>query len=87
MVYGRQPSPQIVAAGGSMSPTLLELAVAIILIVVAWQIGIAIAPSVMHWLRSLKRDVDEVADEAFVDLEQNPVQKQNKKEHTNGTRH
>jgi hypothetical protein len=70
-----------------MSPTVLELAVAIVLVVVAWQIGIAIAPGVMHWLRSLKRDVDEVSKEAFVDLEQNPAQQQNKKEHTNGTRH
>jgi hypothetical protein len=69
-----------------MSPTLLELAVAIVLIVVAWQIGIAIAPSVMHWLRSLKRDVDEAAEETFVDLDQDTVQQQTKKEHTNGTR-
>ena len=69
-----------------MSPTLLELAVAIILIVVAWQIGIAIAPGVMHWLRSLKRDVDEVSKDAFVDLE-DTMQQQSKKEHTNGTRH
>jgi hypothetical protein len=69
-----------------MSPTLLELAVAIVLIVVAWQLGIAIAPSVMHWLRSLKRDVDEVAEETFVDLE-DATQQQTKKEHTNGTRH
>jgi hypothetical protein len=70
-----------------MSPTLLELAVAIVLIVVAWQIGIAIAPGVMRWLRSLKRDVDEVSEEAFVDLEQNTAQQQTKKEQTNGTRH
>ena len=69
-----------------MSPTLLELTVAIVLLVLAWQIGLAIAPSVMHWLRSLKRNVDEVAEEAFVDLE-DTVQPQNKKEHTNGTRH
>ncbi len=40
----------------------------------------------MHWLRSLKRDVDEVTEETFVDLE-DTVQQQNKKEHTNGTRH
>ena len=70
-----------------MSPTLLELAVAIVLLVVAWQLGIAIAPSVMHWLRSLKRDVDEITEETFVDLDQDTAQQQNKKEHTNGTRH
>ena len=40
-----------------MSPTLLELAVMIILIVVAWQIGLAIAPSILRAIRALKRDV------------------------------
>jgi hypothetical protein len=70
-----------------MSPTLLEFTVMIILIVVAWQIGLAIAPSVLRWLRMLKRDVDEVAEEGFADLDQDPPLQQNKKEHTNGTRH
>jgi hypothetical protein len=70
-----------------MSPTLLEFAVMIILIVVAWQIGLAIAPSVMNWIRSLKRDVDEVAEETITDLDRDSSHQQNKKEHTNGTRH
>ena len=70
-----------------MSPTLLEFAVMIVLIVVAWQIGLAIAPSVMRWLRTLKRDVDEVAEEGFADLDQDPPPQQNSKEHSNGTRH
>ena len=70
-----------------MSPTLLEFAVMIVLIVVAWQIGLAIAPSVMRWLRSLKRDVDEVTEEGLADLDRDPPQQQNTKEHTNGTRH
>jgi hypothetical protein len=69
-----------------MSPTLLELAVMIILIVVAWQIGLAIAPSVMRWLRTLKRDVDEVTEESLADLDRDTLH-QHKKEHTNGTRH
>ena len=68
-----------------MSPTLLELAVGIILIVVAWQIGIAIAPAILRWLRSLKRDVDAVAQEASSDLDQNTQKHQHKEEHTNGT--
>jgi hypothetical protein len=68
-----------------MSPTLLEFTVMIILIVVAWQIGLAIAPSVMHWLHGLKRDVDEVAEESLLDHD--PSQQHNSKEHTNGTRH
>ena len=69
-----------------MSPTLLEFAVAIILIVVAWQIGVAIAPMILRWLRSLKRDVDEAAEEAFSDLDQDTLNHQHKEEHTNGTR-
>ena len=70
-----------------MSPTLLEFAVMIVLIIVAWQIGLAIAPSIMRWLRRLKRDVDEVTEEGLVDLDRDPPQQQNTKEHTNGTRH
>ncbi len=70
-----------------MSPTLLEFAVMIVLIVVAWQIGLAIAPSVMHWLRTLKRDVDEVTEEGFADLDRDSPQQPKTKEHTNGTRH
>jgi hypothetical protein len=57
------------------------------LIVVAWQIGLAIAPNVLRWLRTLKRDVDEVTEEGFADLDQDPSSQKNKKEHTNGTRH
>ena len=68
-----------------MSPTLLELAVAIILIVVAWQIGLAIAPNILRVLRTLKRDVDEATDEAFVDLDATDNQ-QHKEKHSNGTR-
>ena len=70
-----------------MSPTLLELAVALVLLVVAWQIGIAIAPSVLHWLGSLKRDVEDASEQAFTEPDTTIVQPQNKKEHTNGTRH
>ena len=41
-----------------MSPTLLEFAVIIILLVVAWQLGLALAPSIMRWIRALKDDID-----------------------------
>jgi hypothetical protein len=57
------------------------------LIIVAWQIGLAIAPSVMRWIRTLKQDVDEVTEEGLTDLDPDPLHQQNKKEHTNGTRH
>ena len=57
------------------------------MIVVAWQIGLAIAPNVLRWLRTLKRDVDEVTEQGFADPDQDSPSQQNKKEHTNGTRH
>ena len=68
-----------------MSPTLLEFAVAIILIIVAWRIGIIVAPMVIHWLRSLGDDVDEAAAAALADRDQNLLNQQHKEEHTNGT--
>ena len=68
-----------------MSPTLLELAVAVILVIVAWQIGLAVAPSILRVLRSLKHDVDEATDEAFGDLD-TTYNQHNKEEHSNGTR-
>ena len=70
-----------------MSATLLEVAVMIILIIVAWQLGLAIPASVMRWFRRLKQDVDEVSEEGFTDLDSDLVHQQHTKEHTNGTRH
>jgi hypothetical protein len=70
-----------------MSPTLLEGAVIIILIIVAWQIGLAIAPSVLRWVRALKQDVDEATEEVFKDPDINQPDSHDQKEHTNGTRH
>jgi hypothetical protein len=68
-----------------MSPTLLEFAVAIILLVVAWQIGVIVAPGVLRWLRELKNDVDGAAAAGFD--EQNTSHEEYNKEHRNGTRH
>jgi hypothetical protein len=67
-----------------MSPTLLEFAVAIVLIVVAWQIGVIVAPAVIRWLRTLKDGVDEAA--AAASEEGDTTLNQHKEEHTNGTR-
>lgn len=47
-----------------MSPTLLELALAIVIVVIAWQIGVAIAPTVLRQLRAARREIDEAADAA-----------------------
>jgi hypothetical protein len=69
-----------------MSPTLLEFTVLLVLIVVAWQLGLAIAPSIMRWLRGLKQDVDEASEEGLADRDHDPAH-QHTKEHTNGTRH
>ena len=66
-----------------MSPTLLEFAVGIILVIVAWRIGIIVAPMVIHWLRSLGDEVDEAA--ALADRDQHRLNQQHKEEHTNGT--
>ena len=67
-----------------MSPTLLEFIVAIILVVVLWQIGIIIAPGVLGWLGRLGRGVDEAAERAAqASDDQHPHQQT--KEHHNGT--
>lgn len=68
-----------------MSPTLLELLVAIVLLVAAWQIGVAIAPWILRWLGSLKTDIDEAADEALEQQDHITTTTQHK-EHNNGTR-
>ncbi len=67
-----------------MSPTLLEFIVAIILVVVLWQIGIIIAPSVLGWLGRLGRSVDEAAERA-TQPDDDPHPQQQTKEHHNGT--
>lgn len=69
-----------------MSPTLLEFAVAIIIIIVAWQIGLAVAPAILRWLQSLKHDVDQAADEGLRDLDQHTPDHHHEEEHRNGTR-
>lgn len=45
-----------------MSITLLELLVAGLLLGLAWQIGVAVAPQVFRSLHAMKREVDEVSD-------------------------
>ncbi|MEI8307794.1 MAG: hypothetical protein WCF99_12100 [Chloroflexales bacterium] len=48
-----------------MSPTLLEAAIAIILIVVAWQLGLALAPIVIRELRAMRQSLDEVSEDSL----------------------
>lgn len=70
-----------------MSSTLLELVVAIILVVVLWQIGLIVAPSIIRWFSRLGREVDQAADQALNESDQDMSYPNNTKEHTNGTRH
>ncbi|HNP72614.1 MAG TPA: hypothetical protein PLO33_09695 [Kouleothrix sp.] len=70
-----------------MSPTLLEFVVAIVLVVVLWQIGVMIAPGILRWLGRLGSDIDAAADQALgsePDTQTNQSQ-HNTKEPTNGT--
>ena len=46
-----------------MSITLLEFVVAGVLLVVAWQLGIAITPLIIQKIRGLKHELDEVVEE------------------------
>lgn len=47
-----------------VSPTLLELALILTLLVIAWQLAIAIAPAVLRTLRAARRDLDAATDAA-----------------------
>jgi len=52
-----------------MSPTLLEIAVAIMLIVVAWQLGLALAPLVRRELHIMQQSLDEASEDSLADPE------------------
>jgi hypothetical protein len=45
-----------------MSPTLLEGAIVLVILFVAWQIGVILAPTILRWLRGVGRDLDPVDD-------------------------
>jgi nitrogen fixation/metabolism regulation signal transduction histidine kinase len=67
-----------------MSQTLLELAVVLVLLVVAWQIGVIVAPRVLRAIRGLKDEVEQAADAALSDTPETHSNEQ-RKERTNGT--
>ncbi|MEI7643173.1 MAG: hypothetical protein WCJ55_02580 [Chloroflexales bacterium] len=48
-----------------MSPTLLEAAIAVVLIVVAWQLGLALAPIVIRELRAMRQSLDEAGEDSL----------------------
>jgi len=51
-----------------MSPTLLEGLVALILIVVAWQIGLALAPLIFREWRFWRHSLDEISNDIDAEL-------------------
>jgi hypothetical protein len=66
-----------------MSPTLLEAAVAIMLIVVAWQLGLAIAPIVLRELRAMRQSLDDASEDSLAETEPSPVELDHPKEQPN----
>ena len=69
-----------------MSPTLLEGLMVLVLLVVAWQIGLIIAPIILRELRGMRRSLDEAIDLSDDVLEDSDTYSQ-KKEHQNGSKH
>lgn len=65
-----------------MSPTLLEAVVAIILIIVAWQIGVALAPLILRELRSMRESFDDASEQI---IEEEEIEQYRTKEQYNGT--
>lgn len=55
-----------------MTPTLLELALAIAILAIAWQLGVALAPVVFRQIRLLRREVDDAANAATDNHERDP---------------
>ena len=43
-----------------MSPTLLEAAIVLVLIILGWQIGIQLVPEVLRYWRTAQRQLDQI---------------------------
>jgi len=43
-----------------MSPTLLEAAIVVVLIILGWQIGIGVVPEVLRYWRSAQRQLEQI---------------------------
>lgn len=69
---------------GYMSPTLLELVIALILIIVIWQIGVVLAPIMFTWFRKLGRGVDDAAEIIEEHKRSDQFSQPQSKEHRNG---
>ena len=43
-----------------MSPTLLEAAIVLVLLILGWQIGIGVVPEVLRYWRTAQRQLDQI---------------------------
>lgn len=55
-----------------MSPTLLEAAIVLVLIILGWQIGVQLAPQVLRYWRTACRQLDQIEQTDDRQLEQAP---------------
>jgi hypothetical protein len=55
-----------------MSPTLLEAAIVLVLIILGWQIGVQLAPTLFRYWRTAQRQLDQSEQADDRQLEQAP---------------
>lgn len=53
-----------------MSPTLLEAAIVLVLLILGWQIGIQVVPEVLRYWRTAQRQLDQIEQRDDRQLEQ-----------------
>ena len=53
-----------------MSPTLLEAAIVLVLLILGWQIGIQVVPEVLRYWRTAQRQLDQIEQTDDRQLEQ-----------------
>lgn len=53
-----------------MSPTLLEAAIVLVLLILGWQIGIQLVPEVLRYWRTAQRQLDQIEQTDDRQLEQ-----------------
>jgi hypothetical protein len=64
-----------------MSPTLSEGVVVIVLIAVAWQLGLLLAPTVRHIWHQQMQALDDASDNGLADMERIEAQELKESDH------
>jgi hypothetical protein len=64
-----------------MSPTLLEGVVIIVLIAVAWQLGLLLAPTVRHIWHQQMQALDDASDNGLAEVERIEAQELKESDH------